>query len=457
MMAPFVTYTATSWRDGPAWAVRVLPLDRTAQATRLSEVEATARQLICAETAANPEDVRVVLDLRVPDGIAPVLAAAAAALDEADHVSAAAVALRRTLARRLADHGYGIREIAVILGVSYARAKQLAEPQAEGRSAWTPRPGPAAEHQQKPHSSYQHEAFMYRDEDEFLAGTVDFVLDAVALRQPVMVALIKPRLQLLTEALGRAADQVILVDMGELGGNPARIIPAWLSFVEQHGGLDKPVRGIGEPQWAGRRPEEAIECQLHEGLLNVAVDPDIPLWLRCPYDVSALTPPLIDAALHSHPALVERGAFRGSTSYGGLDHVESVFRSELPPAPPGTDAFAFAGADLVRLRVHVAQRAAEAGLDRQRALDLAHAVSEIAANSVRHGGGRGELLTWVQPGALVCEVSDRGRLSNPMVGRRIPRPEADKGRGLWLANQLSDLIQIRSTPKGTAARVFTWL
>jgi anti-sigma regulatory factor (Ser/Thr protein kinase) len=452
----FVTYTATSWRQGTSWAVRVAQLDRMTRASRLCEVDAAARRLICTVTDEDADQVRVVVDVRVPEGISRVLEAAAAARQEADLVSVAAVSLRRTLARRLTDHGYGVREIAVVLGVSYPRAKQLAGDPGEPQTArWRSggRPAPDA----KPHTSYQHEAFLYRDQDEFLAGTVPFVQDAVRLGQPVLVALVTPRLELLDAAIGPVGGLVSYIDMAELGGNPARIIPAWLDFVSEHGGDGRPVRGVAEPQWPGRQPEEAIECQLHEGLLNLAVDPDIPLWLRCPYDVSRLPATLIDAALHSHPAVVEGGHYRGSTSYGGLHHVNSVFRSELPPAPADSARLAFAAPDLRQLRSHVTRLGLESGLDPERCRDLTQAVAEIAANSVRYGGGKGELLTWVQPGALVCEITDRGRLGNPMVGRQAPSSEQGKGRGLWLANQISDLVQIRSTPQGTAARVYAWL
>jgi anti-sigma regulatory factor (Ser/Thr protein kinase) len=453
----FSTYTATSWRDGASWAVRVAQLDRTTRAARLSEVDAAARRLIATVTEEDPEEVRVVVDLRVPEGLSSLLAAAAAARQDADLVSVEAVAYRRTLARRLSDHGYGIREIAVLLGVSYPRAKQLAGDPAEShpsrQRAGAGSPAPAA----KPHSSYQHEAFLYRNLEEFLAGTVPFIEDAVALEQPVLVALIKPRLELVRNALGALAEQVFFVDMADLGRNPARIIPQWLGFVEEYGGPGKPVRGLGEPQWVGRRPEEAVECQLHEGLLNVAIDPDIPLWLRCPYDVSALSPSLVEAALRSHPALVEVGSYRGSTRYGGLHHVESVFRSPLPEPPADSTRIAFGAADLGALRAHVTRAAIDAGLGADRSRAMTSAVAEIAANSVRHGGGAGELRTWLQADALICEVTDPGRFDNPLVGRLTPAPEEQRGRGLWLANQFSDLVQIRSTPCGTAVRIFAWL
>ena len=453
-MAPLPTYIATCWRDGTSWTVRIAQLGRTTRAARLRDVDAAARRLIGAVTGADPATVQVIVDLQVPDGIGRLLEAAAAARQEADLVSVAAVALRRQLARRLADHGYGVRDISVLLGVSYARARQLLADPPElavirQRVAGAP---PAAD--ARPHSSYQHEAFNYRDDEEFLAGTVPFISEAVRLGQPIMVALVKPRLQMVQAALTVDADAVRFVDMAELGANPARIIPAWLDFVREHDGV--PVRGIGEPQWAGRRPDEVIECQLHEALLNVAIDPDVPLWLRCPYDVTALAPEVAGGALRTHPAIVEVGSYRGSVSYGGLDHVDSIFRSDLSPAPVTSTRLRFGAADLTAVRAEVTRCAYGAGLDLDRTRALTSAVAEIAGNSVRHGGGGGELQTWVQPEATVCQVTDQGTLADPLVGRRTPSTEDEANRGLWLANQMIDLMQIRSTPLGSTTRVFAW-
>lgn len=455
-MTSHTTYTATCWREGTSWTVRIVQLDRTTRAARLSEVDSAARRLIAAITNVDPDAIKVVVDLRVPEGISRLLDAATAARQEADVVSVEAVALRRALARRLTAHGYGIRDIAALLGVSYVRAKQLAGDTAEPIRSYRPADqaglGPEAG---RPHTGYQHEAFLYRNDGEFLTGTVPFIQDALALGQPIMVAVVKPRMQQLQAALGPHDGEVFFVDMGELGGNPARIIPAWLDFIQQNAG--QAVRGIGEPQWPGRRPEEVIECQLHEGLLNVAIDPDTPLWLRCPYDVAELSTPIARAALDSHPVLVEVGSYRGSTCYGGLHHVDSIFRSELTPAPADCALIHFGGSDLGAVRDQVSRWAEDAGLGRDRRRSLTSAVAEVAANSVRHGGGRGELRTWIQPNALICQISDRGQLDDLLVGRRAPATDEEECRGLWLANQVSDLVQVRSTPNGSTARIFSWL
>ena len=44
-----------------------------------------------------------------------------------------------------------------------------------------------------------------------------------------------------------------------------------------------------------------LECQLHEALLNVAVEPQIPFWLLCPYDAERLDDSVLAEAYRSHP------------------------------------------------------------------------------------------------------------------------------------------------------------
>jgi anti-sigma regulatory factor (Ser/Thr protein kinase) len=101
----------------------------------------------------------------------------------------------------------------------------------------------------------------------------------------------------------------------------------------------------------------------------------------------------------------------------------------------------------------VARRAVDAGLGEEAREGLVLAINELVTNSVQHGGGGGMLAVWSEPDALVCEVSDRGHISDPLAGRLAPPLEQHGGRGLWLVNHLCDLVQIRSSPAGTVVRV----
>jgi hypothetical protein len=105
--------------------VHVPELDRTSQAGRLSQVEGVARSLVATYTEDDPVTAEVKVDLRVPDSLVEVLAAAASSREDGDHISLDAIALRRGLARRLATEGFAVRDIAALIGVSYGGTQQL--------------------------------------------------------------------------------------------------------------------------------------------------------------------------------------------------------------------------------------------------------------------------------------------------------------------------------------------
>jgi hypothetical protein len=135
---------------------------------------------------------------------------------------------------------------------------------------------------------FRHEALLYDGPDGFLASTVPFLREGIEAGDPMLVAVGTPKIAALRAALGPDADRVRFEDMTVLGHNPARIIPAWHEFSRVSTPPPTPVRGIGEPIWAGRGATELVECQLHEALLNVAFADRADFRLLCPYDTSAL-------------------------------------------------------------------------------------------------------------------------------------------------------------------------
>lgn len=285
-------------------------------------------------------------------------------------------------------------------------------------------------------SRFEHDALLYRSGDDFLAQTVPFVREGVEAGEPVMVALVPERLGALDAALGSDAAGVRFVDMAALGRNPARILPAWHTFVSETGG--RPARGIGEPVWPGRGDDEVDECMRHERLLNVAFEGGAPFKLVCPYDARAFDDGVMDAVhgCHGHDP-------------GGGDLLEGT----LPPAPPDARQIGFERGDLSDVRRFAAECAHGAGLGAEKTLDFTLAMSEIAANSIYHGGGRGTARAWADDGSVFCEVIDAGRIDDPLAGRIPPNAESPTGRGLWIVNQIADLVRIRSGADGTVVRV----
>jgi anti-sigma regulatory factor (Ser/Thr protein kinase) len=306
----------------------------------------------------------------------------------------------------------------------------------------------------QPHEEvFSHEALLYADADEFLDGTLPFVREGVDAGEPVLVVLAAEKNERLRRELGADADRVLFADMRELGANPARILPAWLDFVSAHGADGGPVRGIGEPIWAERQGPELVECQRHESLLNLAFAGTPSFRLLCPYDTLTLGDAVIDEALRSHPWVHERGEEWRSDRYRGLSAAVAPFDDPLPSAPATAQEHEFTTHSLRVVRRLVAGFAAHAGLDPERADDLVTAVNEVATNSVRHAGGNGVLKLWSGAEWVLCDIADRGRIGDPLAGRRRPKPEQPSGRGLWVANQICDLVQVRATTEGTVIRL----
>jgi anti-sigma regulatory factor (Ser/Thr protein kinase) len=131
------------------------------------------------------------------------------------------------------------------------------------------------------------------------------------------------------------------------------------------------------------------------------------------------------------------------------------FREPLPEPPVAPHELAFRAGPLDALRNLVSEQGREAGLGPTRTGELVLAVHELATNSLRHGGGEGVLRLWQEGETVVCEVRDAGRLDQPLAGRERPALGRTGGRGLWLVNQLCDLVQIRSLPTGTVIRLHT--
>jgi anti-sigma regulatory factor (Ser/Thr protein kinase) len=296
---------------------------------------------------------------------------------------------------------------------------------------------------------YRHEALLYSGMAGYLAGTVSFVARAVDAGDPVLAMVSGPKVDALRRELGPAARNVSFADMAAVGGNPARIIAEWRRFADAHAGASH-LWGTGEVLFPGRSPAEIAECQLYEALLNVAFDASTPLWLLCPYDLETLAADVIEEARHNHPFLAQGGERRASPTFRPIDPAEP-YAQPLPPRPGDAACMSFGPGDLGRLRAYLAAHARRAGMGHQSANSLIAAVNEIATNSLKHGGGHGELRIWTDGRSLLCEVSDLGHLTSSLAGR-LP-PAADAGAGLWLANQFCDLVQIHSTPGGTAVRI----
>jgi anti-sigma regulatory factor (Ser/Thr protein kinase) len=293
-----------------------------------------------------------------------------------------------------------------------------------------------------------HAALLYRNQEQLRVALEQFLRDGAREGEPCLVALPGDHLEPLGDLLEGCGADVRVEDMTELGRNPARVIPSLLDWLDGQSG---PARVVSEALWPGRSYAEVAECLRHEALLNLALA-DCDVSVLCPYDAAHLDAEILAGAELTHPYLIDDIGPRPSMSYG--DPIEVARGAGWPqsdPAPPVTD-LAFAG-DLRQLRHALAADPLLADLEPARREDLVFAVNEAVSNAVRHGDGLARARVWRDGDDVVGEISTTTVIDDPLAGRRTPDPADAGGRGLWLINQVCDLVEVRSDRAGASVRM----
>lgn len=288
-----------------------------------------------------------------------------------------------------------------------------------------------------------HAAFFYRSQPEFSAAIVACVQAGLAAGEPALVAVPGAKARGIRDRLEDGPGEVVFTDMTELGRNPARIIPEVRAFADKHPG--QRVRFVGEAAWPGRSVAEICEAARHEALINLAFA-QTPITIFCLYDASGLAGSVLADARRTHqkPAPV-------ATGQTWRDNLPPECDRPLDPPPAEAEVFSY-DTGLASVRRLVADHAGRAGLTGDRTVDLVLAVNEIAANTISHTTGGGVLQVWHTPEEIVCQVHDQGEITDPLAGRVRHGPD-DRGHGLWLVNQVCDLVEARTGPAGTTVRM----
>jgi anti-sigma regulatory factor (Ser/Thr protein kinase) len=295
----------------------------------------------------------------------------------------------------------------------------------------------------------QHLALFYQDTEEYVSAIAAFVSGFATRSAPSFIAIPGDRHAKLRQALPTAAP-VAFADICDLGRNPARIMPAIQAFTESAGG--QPSIVVGEPIWPGRSPAEICEATRHEALVNLAFD-RVATTIICPYDTAKLPREVIADARRTHPQVTTPdGPPERSRTFSGAGSFPAGCDRPLARVPPAAQTLCY-NDSLRELRGLIADYALRVGLSQAKAVDFVLAASEVAANTLRHTDASGTLSLWQADGELICQLRDSGHITDPLAGRRSPNRDHPGGQGLWLVNQVCDLVEVRSGTDGTVVRL----
>jgi anti-sigma regulatory factor (Ser/Thr protein kinase) len=295
----------------------------------------------------------------------------------------------------------------------------------------------------------RHIAFFYRDPAEYRARILGFARAGLARGEPLFIALPGEAARAVAGQLAAEPGELLWSDNTDMARNPARIIPEVQAFLDQHAG--RRVRVVGEPGWPGRSSAEFREVIRHEALVNMAFS-RAPATFMCPYDATRLTAAAISGAEHTHPEhLVGDGRVTAAEGPAAPGQVPPESDGPLPPAPAGVETLDYE-TDLAPVRRLVEGHARRSGLAPERVGDLVLAANEIAANTLGHTTSGGLLQVWHDEAEVLCQVHDQGWITDPLAGR-VKQPPDGRGHGLFLVNQVCDLVELRTGRGGTTVRM----
>jgi anti-sigma regulatory factor (Ser/Thr protein kinase) len=307
---------------------------------------------------------------------------------------------------------------------------------------------------EREHQGFVHSALLYHSQREYLDFVVRFVIEGLAMDEPVLVAVPGDNVVLLRDELCGAGDGLPpgleIADSTESARNPSRFMAMEASFAEDR--PDRRVRIVSEVFWPGRTAHEVLACVQHEALVNEALEGRQVTGL-CLYDASRLDEDVLASARATHPLLWRCGALHRSAEYAPDDVLASC-NQPLPANPGAVTYMVRKSADLRPARSFAVNYADWVGLSQDGIEDLQLVATELATNSLMYTDGACRLAFWRNDEHLVCEARDSGRLDDPLVGRLNPGPTGPASRGLFLVNAISDLVRTHTTATGTTIQAY---
>jgi anti-sigma regulatory factor (Ser/Thr protein kinase) len=287
---------------------------------------------------------------------------------------------------------------------------------------------------------------VYGREDEFLQRVAAFARDGVAAGEATMVLAAPERLRALRRELG--------------AGAPVDWIPNPLSELRVGIAFDDVRRHLAGRVASGRvriaadwdlGPRSASERRgfMRWEAAATALLADREATLLCCHDGNDQA--LAADARATHPEVWREGEWVTDASY--RPPGEHLRACPAPPPPPG-EAIPLADPwALAPLRDRIAAIGEREGIDSGVLADFEIAANEVAANALWHARGPRETRVAMVDGALVCEVHDGGPGLDPLAAHTPPTPGGGGGRGLWIAHQLADVVQVIPDGGGTRVRL----
>lgn len=315
--------------------------------------------------------------------------------------------------------------------------------------------GPAASTSPDP---FRHLAVVHRGVDELVDILAPLLRAAVTGGDLVWAAVDDATREAIERRLGAAASGFVFGEPGQPYSYSAQTTAARRAGrLRDAIGDDRAALILSDAAIVGG-PEPGLSApdfwSVVDASCNLALS-GLPVTLICLCDSERMSEATVRYHYWNHPELLVDATTSANPRY--RSPAEVLASTPEPPAPalgPPSRKELFANSMALRgLRASARLRGLEAGLDRARIDGLVVAVCELASNSIEHGPGHGTLSWWISPGRVVAQIDDEGHMNSITPGLRRPDTRSVRGRGVWLARQLCDILHLWTSVDGTHARL----
>ncbi|MDQ2791730.1 MAG: hypothetical protein DLM60_20315 [Pseudonocardiales bacterium] len=301
-----------------------------------------------------------------------------------------------------------------------------------------------------PTGEFVHVAALYASDEQLRDLLLPYLADGLRRHENILAVISDGARQVLHDALGDAADRVQWGGCGVSYDRLGQMFEGFAGYLAQQRRAGVPTRVIGEFD-SDSSPDRVSQYLRYESMANEVYAPHgypvVCLWdqRRHPTDVLARVRAV-------HPQLLDASGPITNAEY--RMPIDYLAQGQDPPAAAPADIDLVvqldSSDDLGALRRRLRSWSATCGLGVQDTDDIVIAVDEIATNALEHGRPPARVRGWTTPAALFVRVDDHGRTSIPATtGYHRPGTDARRGRGIWIARHLADVLTTHTDPTGT--------
>jgi len=301
-----------------------------------------------------------------------------------------------------------------------------------------------------PTGQFAHVAVLYDSDEQLRDLLLPYLDEGLRRRENILLVISRAAERVLRDALGDAADRMQWGSSGLSYDRLGRMFEEFADHLAQQYRAGVPARVIGEPN-SDISIDRLSQYLRYESMANEIYAP-YGYPVMCLWDQRRYPPEVLAHVRTVHPQLLDTSGPIANTEY--RMPIDYLTRDEIPPpvapADLDLDVGLVSADDLAALRRRLRAWSVTCGLSDHDTDDIVIAVDEIATNALEHGRPPARVRSWTTPDALFVQVDDHGSTRIPAAtGYHRPPTDTRRGRGIWIARHLTDVLTTHTGPTGT--------